>query len=215
MGSSYGILFKRFNDIIRMRKKLKHFTKTATFVFPLLGISKATFKCEKTTFSKTETLSRFNNAFLHDGISGKYDNHVSILINNYRDVKFDDFYTNVSSHETFVDSYEIDEALIMVFAIPEDKMDDFNCILEGRYSEISPDSKQLIISNHFFDNSSTVIPMILHKSDALRKIWEDKIGVSLEGREVWGVMVKDFETLTMSKLDKVISKKLKPSKEFE
>lgn len=199
---------------MKEQKKPKHFTKTATFIFPLLGINKSEFAYTKTTFSRIENCSRFHNAFLYDKISNVYDNYVSIAIDNYRDVKFDSFYRNMLSHDLFVDSYEVEEVLILVFRIPDDKQEDFNLIKNGAYSKVSTESKQLIMSNHFFDGGSSVIPMILHKSNELREIWEKKIDACLKDREVWAILNDEFETLTYQKLDKLIVKKLKMSNEF-
>jgi hypothetical protein len=197
-------------------KKKKHFTKTATFIFPLLGINKSKFVYDERTFSRVDIKSRFVNAFIYDDVCKKYNNHVSIVINSYRDVHFDNFYTDLSSHPTFVDSYEAHGVLVMVFEIPSERIDDFAKIVNGEYSKISPEGKQMILKNHYFDSQSSVIPMIFNKSKSLKTAWEDKIGAELGDNEVWTIMDESEETLTLEKLESVFMHKfLKPSKEFE
>ena len=195
--------------------KKKHFTKTSTFIFPLLGISKHLFSYDKKEFDKLVPKTRFINAYIYNNICKKHNNHVSIVIDPYRDVKFDNFYSTLSGHETFIDSYEFNNLLIMVFEIPFQFIDDLQKIIDGQYSKLSSAAKQLILKNHFFDSQSSVIPMIFNKSKALKTAWEDKLGADIGNNEVWVILDIDEETLTEEVLNKLKNKVFTPSKEFE
>jgi hypothetical protein len=197
-------------------KKKKHFTKTSTFIFPLLNIPRTAFLYDKKTFGKVDTSSRFINSYLYNTVCEKHNNHVSIIIDSYRDAEFDNFYIKLSSHDAFVDSYEVDDTLIMVFAIPDDMLDDVTKIIDGKYSTVSNVAKQLIMKHHYFDSQSSVIPMILNKSQALKTEWENRIGCSIGDNEVWVIMNPDEETLTIDKIHAVVKNRvLTPSNEFE
>ena len=196
-------------------KKVKHFTKTSTFIFPLLGISKHLFMYDKKEYDRLVSKTRFVNAYIYSNVCEKHNHHVSIVIDPYRDVKFDHFYSSLSGHDTFIDSYEVNDLLIMVFEIPDQYIDDLTLIVNGKYSAVSPAGKQLIMKNHFFDSESTIIPMIFNKAKKLKDAWENKIGASIGDGEVWNIINVDEETLTNEKLDKVRNKVLEPSKEFE
>lgn len=197
-------------------KQVKKYTKTSTFIFPFLNIPKSCFLYDVKGFSKTETHSRFLNAYIYSEINEEHNNHVSIVCNSYQDLKFDEFYSNMTSNPYFVDCYEIDDLIVLIYEIPTERKEDYNKIVNGKYSQVSAEGKSLITKHHYFDSSSSVIPMILNKSQKLKSSWENKIGASLHDYEVWAIMNKESETLTFDILKEYAPKKsLKSLKEFE
>jgi hypothetical protein len=203
------------------------FTKTATFLFPLLNIPKKFFKCDiRDPWGRMKYSTRFLNAYLkHEEITKYSDsNHVFLILRNYRDPEFENFYSSLCKLSNYVDDYDSGSCLIAVFKVPEFLQDDFNMIKEGLYSKVSQKAKELILSNHYFSHESSTIPMILYKSEALRREWEKRLSnehkecpsiVDLRDQEVWAILNIQKETLTKTILDSYKEKKqLQVSGEF-
>ena len=115
------------------------YTKSATFIFPLLEIPRTVFSCEvKHPNGRIKYNTRFLNAYLKDDNIVHYKkDHVFLLLRNYRDINFDKFYNELISFSNYVDDYEKDEFLIAVFMIPDSTKSDYELIIDGKYSQIS------------------------------------------------------------------------------
>lgn len=188
------------------------YTKTATFLFPLLDIKKSVFSCDvKDVFKRPLFSSRFLNAFLYDEDVDKYqENHVFLLTRNYRDVDFDSFYTTMKAFPNYVDDYEKGDFLIFIFKIPDATIIDFHLLLKGKYSEISNESKNLIYGNHYYNGESSTLPLIMTKSNALKQSWEKTLShlpnsiVDLGNQEVWSIIIKEEEKLCVDKYKSLV-----------
>jgi hypothetical protein len=201
------------------------YTKTATFLFPLLEIPRSLFDCDvKTSFGKSIMTTRFLNAYLIDtDLENEYNDgkFIYVIIKCYQDKDFVSFYSTLIGFDNYVDEYEVQEFIVMIFSVPEKFIVDFNLILDGKYSQISPLAKQLIMKNNFYSNNKSTIPLILGKSTALKESWEKRLSnpnseVDLKDQEVWPIINLDLESFNKAEL-RVISKKSKieSSKEFE
>lgn len=195
----------------------RKFTKTATFLFPLLNIPKSLFDCNiKDTWGRLKYSTRFINAYLLDESINRYqEGHVFILILNYQDKDFDVFYSTITAFPNYVDHYEKNEYLVLIFSIPQENFEDFSLLLQGAYSKISSDAKKLILSNNFYHGKPFTLPLILNKADVLKESWEDRLSLvnehinspaNLYDQEVWPILDLDKECLTDEAL-KVIDKK--------
>jgi hypothetical protein len=203
-------------------KELK-FTKTATFLFPLLEIPKQLFSCRiKDQWGRLKYDNRFFNAYLgHEGISTyQNEDHVFILLRNYRDVDFENFYSTLCALPNYVDDYDDEDCLIGVFKVPDSRKVDFELIKNGAYSCISAEGKKLILANNFFSGKPFTLPLILNKSEALKDSWEERLSTPtsrayLYDQEVWPIIDHTKEVLTKSILKSYIAKQeLLPSGEF-
>lgn len=199
------------------------YNKTATFLFPLLEIPKKLFTCDvRFPWGRLRFDQRFLNAFMTDaGISKYKENHIFVACRNYRDVHFDGFYNALQSFPNYVDDYEKNGLLVMVYTIPEHNMEDYLLLVNGKYSEIKESTKQLILANNFFSGPPHTIPLILYKTEMLKKHWETVLSnegseVDLGDQEVWPIIDQSCQVLT----DEIASsltgeQKLMPSGEFE
>jgi len=197
-------------------------TKTSTFLFPLLEIPKSIFTCDiKSNFKRTLYNTRFINAYLKDESIGNYlKDHIFILIENYQDKDFSAFYSTMTAFPNYVDDYEINGYLVMIYKVSDERMEDYQLILNGKYSKISEAGKKLILSNHFYHGKSITIALILAKSSSLRESWEQtlrhKSVIDLGNQEVWSIILPKKEILTKEVISELkVVKKLSPSKEFE
>lgn len=199
------------------------FTKTATFLFPLLDIPKVLFECDiKDRFGRTKYASRFLNAYLRDTTITKYnqEDHLFVLVRNYRDVDFDKFYSTIQSFPNYVDDYDNKECLVFVFKVPTKNLPDFNLVKRGLYSEVSASGKKLIMANNFYTGKPFTLPLILNKANALKDSWEDRLSnpgsiADLGNQEVWPILNEEDEELNEIVLNSFNSKiELSPTGEF-
>lgn len=207
------------------------YTKTATFLFPLLEIPKAIFDCSiKDINGRVKFKNRFINAYLQDDhiinyISTEDISYVFIVMHNYRDPEFETFYSTIKAFPNYVDDYECKACLVLVFSIPEGHKANFQLILQGSYSKIDALGKKLILSNHFYSGKAFTLPLILNKADVLKQSWEDRLSLinahthspaDLLDQEVWPIINLDDEIFFKTSLA-VINQKMKllPSEEFK
>jgi len=175
------------------------YTNTATFIFPLLEIPKDIFSCGVNyPNGKLKYTTRFLNAYLKDENIVHYNDgeHVFLLLRGYRDIDFDLFYSLIMSYPNYIDDYEKDEFLVVILSVPDSTKEDYNLILEGKYSKISQNSKKLILGNFFYHLKPITIPLILNKSSSMKKLWEEKLNASIGDLDVWSKIRIEKETLT-------------------
>jgi len=198
------------------------YNKTSTFLFPLLEIPKKLFSCDvRYPWGRQRFDQRFLNAYMTDDTISSYrENHIFVACRNFRDVEFDGFYNTLQSFPNYVDDYERKDLLITVFSIPDSNMDDYLLLVNGKYSEITENGKQLILANNFFSGTPHTIPLILYKTEVLKAHWEQMLStkdseVDLGTQEVWPIIDQKLQVLT----DEVVSslsseQKLTPMGEF-
>jgi len=201
------------------------YTKTATFLFPLLEIPKSMFNCDvKTDYGKPIITTRFLNAYLINGdLKDEYNKspHVYVIIKGFRDKNFDSFFNTLISFENYVDDYEVLEFTVLIFKVSDENKNDFLLLLEGKYSEISPKAKQLIMKNSFYSGKPTTIPLILGKSISLKESWENRLSnpgseVDLGEQEVWPIINLNLECFNKAELATISRlSKIETNKEFE
>lgn len=203
---------------------LVKYTKTATFLFPLLQIPKALFTCNvKNAWGKTMFTQRFLNAYLIDNSINAYrEDCVFVVLKNYRDADFAAFYDTMLGFPNYKDDYEKDGCLIMVYSVTEELLPDYKLILNGKYSEISAEAKKLILGNHFFSGKAFTLPLILNKSEALKDSWEERLSnpnsiANLYDQEVWPIIEIGQDTICANMLKEFAfyEGKLEPTGEFE
>lgn len=210
-------------------KEIK-FTKTATFLFPLLQIPKSLFDCDlKDRFGRLKFNNRFINAYLADNYINKYQSnddidYVFVVIRNYQDVDFSTFYSTIQALPNYVDDYDHKECCVVVFSVPNERRKDFNLVKNGLYSQVSTDGKRLILANNFFSGKVFTLPLILNKAEVLKNSWEDRLTfigkdiyspADLGDQEVWPILDYDKEILTSEIIKAIhIQKDLLPSEEF-
>ena len=94
----------------------------------------------------------------------------------------------------------------MIFKVPDENLDDFNRLLQGKYSEVSQKTKTLIMQNNFFSGKPYVIPLILNKAKNLKDSWEKRLSndgiingvdtgirsmADLRDQQVWPIYIKE------------------------
>jgi DNA-binding Lrp family transcriptional regulator len=200
------------------------FTKTATFLFPLLNIPKSLFDCNiLDPWGRIKFRSRFLNAYLKDSNITKYNDkgYIFLLVRDYRDVEFDKFYSTIQSFPNYIDDYEVRGCIILVFSVPSDFIPDYNLIIKGLYSEVSAEAKKLILGNSYFSGKIYTLPLIMNKAKVLKDSWEERLSnpgsiADLKDQEVWPIISCEREILDSSIASEYStnSKHFQPSGEF-
>lgn len=199
------------------------FTKTATFLFPLLNVPKSLFDCHITdSWGRLKYKSRFLNAYLANNTISKYkeENYIHVLVRGYRDTDFEKFHSTIQAFPNFIDEYDIKECTVFIFSIPTDYQNDFDLLINGKYSEITANSKKLILGNHYFSGKSYTLPLILNKAIVLKESWEERLSnptspAYLYDQEVWPIINCTKEILTNEVISNYTTKnKFTPSGDF-
>jgi hypothetical protein len=190
------------------------YTKTATFLFPLLGIPKAIFSCNvKNSFGTTMFTTRFYNAFIRDCKVDNYkEGFVFVVVRAYQDVDFQCFYDTMGAFENYVDDYERGDYIVFVYSIIDKFKADYKLLMDGKYSKISPEGKKAVLSNNYFSGKPYTLPLILGKSEALKKGWEDRLKVDLLDQEVWSIITPEKEEMCDDILEDLVGESsIKPN----
>ena len=199
------------------------FTKTATFLFPLLNVPKSLFDCHiLDSWGRLKHKSRFLNAYLANNTISKYEeeNYIYVVARGYRDTDFDKFYTTIQAFPNFIDDYDIKDCCVFIFSIPTDFAADYDLIVSGKYSEITANSKKLILANHYFSGKAYTLPLILNKAIVLKDSWEERLSnpgspAFLYDQEVWPIINNIVEILTHEVVNSYsTNKKLTPTGDF-
>lgn len=205
------------------------FTKTATFIFPLLEVPKELFECSvKDVFNRVKFTTRFLNAYLEDPRvnykSDEENKYVFIVSRNYRDQDFDRFYSTITALANYIDDYDIKDCVVFIFKVSERHIQNFNKVISGAYSEIDASAKKLILANNFYSGKPFTLPLILNKAEVLKESWENRLSLvndhihspaNLYDQEVWPIIDLEkqiFDAEALLSLTK--QSELVPSEEF-
>jgi hypothetical protein len=200
------------------------YNKTATFLFPLLEIPRELFACSiKNNVGKIIIQNRFINAYLYDKKIERYkENHLFVVVNNYQDIEFNTFFSTMTAFANYIDDYEQQDQLVLIYSISEELLPDYKLLINGEYSKISAKAKKLVLSNHFFDGKAFTLPLILNKAEALKDSWEERLSnpgsvANLYDQEVWPIMDLPKEILNYSTAIKLVKAKniIVPSEDFK
>ena len=194
------------------------YTKTATFLFPFIGIPKSIFSCNvKNSFGSTKFTTRFHNAYIGDcQIEDYKEGFVFVVVKAFQDVDFQCFYDTMTAFENHVDDYERGNFIVFVYSVLDKFMADYNLVMDGQYSKVSADAKKAILQNNFFSGKPYTLPLILNKSEALKNSWEKRLDANLYDQEVWSIIMPEKEKMCDEILEELVEGgKLKPTGEFE
>jgi len=142
----------------------------------------------------------FINAFLEDSSYNiKYENAIYLLfkIEEGKEIEFDDFFNSVieSNFPLLLDEYAVgEEHVMLVFEFPKEFLKDKELVLEGKYSKLSAEFKELFpdfvesIVDGILIRDYSIYYRIFNKTEDLKTYIEETLGVKLEkDSEVWGI----------------------------
>ena len=181
--------------------KIKH-TRTATFLFPLLGVPKSLFSIEQVKYGRAVKECLFCNAYLSVvGHISREKGIIYILVRDARNPREGkDFLGLLTGYKNYRSHFKTEGFTILVFKILDRFINDYELILLGNYSGVSQSAKNMIFQHHFFSGKPHVLPLIMNKANALKVAWEERLDAQINNQEVWPIMQKTKETLSLSEL---------------
>lgn len=184
-------------------------TNSTLFLLPTLGLVKQ----ELTWFG-------FIDAFIGDVNHEKYDQGLYLLFKPSKlDAEFNLWIDKHRKRLDFIEDYDVDKGLVMlVFKLPVKYINDYTLFQEGKYSLFSKEFKELFPMtkdkldgrNNVLAKEYTLYYHIFNKTDWLKKVWVDRLGLESVSSEfeLWDKPNPDREIFDI-KLHKQIKKKKK------
>lgn len=152
---------KANNKFNRMDILLYKKTKTSQFIMPLLF--------NKTLSEIITDFNSFEGAYIADFDKPNYDNKIILVFNkrqkNLPELNRVDKYT-----KTIKDSKE---HFIYVYDLPTEFEDDYASFLIGRYSHLSEQAKQKILTFWNADDTTLLYGVLYKTGDAIKKYWKE------------------------------------------
>jgi len=169
----------------------KH-TNTSVFLVPALTIGK-------------EKLERngFIDGFLDD-ISHEihYENSIYILFKPHDLEVFQHFLASERERITILDDYDYEEYVVVVYNIPTKYLSDYQLFLEGKYSKLSEDFKNLFTKTSE-EGRPTLQWEVFERTERLKSYWEKELDITLEeDQELWGAPDMSKEILDIEQIKK-------------
>lgn len=164
-------------------KKTKNHNLTTSFLLPLLGWRRQVYQ------------PYLVNAYLkHEGVPHFTEGHLFVLLDWSDEERFKKLEEVLSKHDSHVSTYEPDnngEFVMHVFKFKDKVLKDYHKFLNGKYSQISSSSKNLILTSAKVGGTTD---KILRRSIELKEYQEGKIGKKLDSEdEVWPC-IEDMHT---------------------
>lgn len=146
------------------------------------------------------------NTYLFD-CNNEYENCIFIYHEfNFRNPEFTAYEHKLIKNEYFINLVDVEDKVIYIFKFPEEYLYEYNCYINGKYSEFGVDAKELILAfwTRVYKNNPNAIPFlikvkqILFKDEKLKKIIEQDLGVILNiSSELGECMNKKYETIEL------------------
>ena len=191
------------------------YTKTATFLVPLLGIPKKVFSTSKLS-DKSVPFKWFHNAYLQiNNEKTVAEGIIYLVLDGSKPGLLDGLLkhikkTNYSQYHGTKGVYHILET-----RVKREFIEDYNMILAGHYSRISVKGKKAIIRYNFFDDGPVRLSQILQRSIRLKRAWEKELHTDLDTQEVWPILDLAHETLDLSSIDSKMPPEQKKNHQYE
>ncbi len=147
-------------------------TKTTTFLMPLIGVSELTIK------------KLHPKLFINAHVKSKDEKLIYIILNKYDTPEESKDYVLLEHlNEHYLDYIEDDEEYILIYQVPEHFHDDYNLILQGKYSKTSIQYKEVLLRVYGIQNNKanhlSTVHDVLYPTDEKRKQYADFLGVNM------------------------------------
>ena len=179
-------------------------TKTTDFILPLLG-KPITFYFPYLQNAYIYNLENVNSSILkNNNIKDIIEPTIMVILRWNGHINYEKIVTFFTNNDLYTGEFEFKKGLYNVFLmnIPTKFKNDFYLILEGKYSKISFEAKQLISLGR---PKTSVMIQVLTKADSLKKAWEKKLKCKIKpDQELWDKFKFVEETFIQNEFEKVI-----------
>lgn len=136
-----------------------------------------------------------------DNVYTRYNDELNKFTLSYKNNEnegFIKYIKNLHDNELFIESFEKDELIYIVFDFPEDYLHEYNCYINGRFSKFR-DSAKLIILDYILGvhkiGSAENLRKVLYKEKELKESLEFKLGLTIsDDLELSSIPVINLET---------------------
>lgn len=174
---------------------MTRFNKSKTYVLPILD-----------SFIKSYSISTIQNTYLFTKQYG--DKYFSILYSIKDEDHFGEYINVIKDLKLFKDLYKNEENYVILLNYPDDKVDDFKLIQEGKYSKLSQDAK-VRIYNFISTNSADKqlirdVFGVLYKTDYRKQQLEESLSIVLDDNaELTSIPIVSNETLNLEEYERI------------
>lgn len=146
-------------------KTHKSITKTSMYIMPFLGFDRSYFRWQQ----------EFVNAFIGTEKDNDYGSFIYLVYRFNGSIGYADLESKLENHPCYLGHGDPDKYhVIFKFDLPKEYLEDINKILKGKYSTITPKSKEKILYFHS-SNKERPLGQILYKSEKRREELEKKL----------------------------------------
>ena len=189
------------------------YNKSKTYLLPLLS--------EVVGFDK-KFFKHLTNVFMFED-TGEYKDCLCILHDfSFKTPEFTSYEHSLINNELFMKLIDIDDQVLYIFKFPEEYMNEYNYLKEGKYSKFGVDAKELILEffTDVYKGNPQAVPFlikvkqILFKDEKLKKDIEQKLSgkkspvILNEDDELQDIISIEHETFNLSKYIKMKEKKV-------
>lgn len=181
-----------------MSNKVRY-NKSKTYLLPLLS--------EIVAFDK-KFFGSLINVYMYDDL-GKYKDCLFIEHDfTFRNPEYTKYENELINNELFVDLIDSNDMVIYIYKFPEEYINEYKYLEEGKYSKFGEDAKELILefyTNIYQNNYNAVnfllkLRQILFKNERLKVQIEKELNVTLNNdAELTDIIIKEHETFKLSK----------------
>ena len=108
----------------------------------------------------------------------KFQDKIMLVYNFSMNMDFITFEKKLSKNPYFLNDmdydYEAENIVIYVFNVPKEHLEDYQLVLEGKYSELSNDLKLKILKFWGDEQERSLLHSVLFKGTRIKQYWADK-----------------------------------------
>lgn len=173
---------EKYPRIITCEESLSN--TTSLFVLPLI------FKNKDECSYINGNSGYLINAYIESDFIKARDNYsVFLLLKFSKASRFKVQEDLLKSNENFVKCYDVSRKYVVYeFSVPEKNREDFDLIVDGKYSKIDKKTQGTIIEFHGRTLESSLLHKIMTKHKDLVKHYEAELGMSMDGHELYKKM---------------------------
>ena len=193
----------------------RRYTKTATFLVPLLGVPKKAFFSPELN-GRSVPFRLLHNAYLQiNNETTVAEGVIYLVLDGSEPCLLQDLLrrikkANYSQYHKMKGHYHI-----LAARVKPEFIQDYNLILAGHYSSISVSGRKAIIQSNLFDDGPIRLGQILARSPRLRRAWEKELKTNLGMQEVWPILELENETLNLDSIDTKMTSVRKKNCQYE
>lgn len=179
--------------------------RSYSYILPLLSLHREDILIDKFgQYTSDKEYCMLLNCFIKDENHPNLNNHIFLLYKFYGSREFVQFEKQLQDHPYYLNMYDPYSNMVMfIFEVPPVVENDYKLLIKGKYSKISPSTKDKIVDFHGVreQGASSKLIQVLYKMEAAFKANEDEINKGLPTSQ-WITIPREQEASSMMDIDK-------------